>query len=512
MPTRRTVLKTLALASAATLSHQRTLAAQTAAQEPETPIHDPLRPSYHYLPARNWMNDPCGPIYFHGQYHLFHQYNPNAAVWGDMNWAHAVSPDMVHWQRLPVALSPTPGTADAQGCFTGTAVVHDGRPTFLYTGVQTAPLAEATLTDPKNPLRESQCLAIATDDTLSDWKKLPAPVISAPPPGMKVTGFRDPSPWRDGSTWYAVVGSGIAGKGGMVLLYRSPDLRTWEYLHPLAEGQWSGKPGSDPVDTGEMWECPDFFPLTDSSTKAQKYVLIHSSEGKVIWQSGVLDKTTMRFQAQKTGELDYGRVGSNRVIFYAPKTQLDANGNRILWGWIAETRPEADYSRAGWSGLMSLPRLLTLHNGELHMQPAAQVARLRSAALHSAAAHPDKHEFLATLQQSTSASAPYMLSNAGGPVLAVRSDLSQDPKTLRINNGTSAQDIVISMPDALSEQASLHVFIDNSVLEIFIDNRFCFTHRFYARSPVSPLVTLSVAGQYKVTGQRSFALEPIWPV
>src|ERR1041385_4095249 len=60
---------------------------------------DPLRPQYHLLPAHNWMNDPNGPIFFHGRYHMFYQYNPKAAVWGNMNWAHATSPDMIHWRH-----------------------------------------------------------------------------------------------------------------------------------------------------------------------------------------------------------------------------------------------------------------------------------------------------------------------------------------------------------------------------------------------------------------------------
>ena len=48
---------------------------------------DPLRPQCHLLPAKNWMNDPNGPILWNGLYHMFFQYNPNAAVWGDMHWA-----------------------------------------------------------------------------------------------------------------------------------------------------------------------------------------------------------------------------------------------------------------------------------------------------------------------------------------------------------------------------------------------------------------------------------------
>ena len=198
-----------------------------------------MRPQYHLQPVRGWMNDPCGPIYWAGRYHMFFQYNPNAAVWGDMHWAHAVSPDMIRWRRQPIALTPTPGGPDQDGCFTGTAVVADGKPTLLYTGVQKVPTDQATLRDGASNLRETQCLAVAEDDALLHWRKLPQPVIAAPPAGMEVTGFRDPSPWREEKEgpWYMVVASGQRGVGGNVLLYKSSDLRQWQYLHPLAARQ-----------------------------------------------------------------------------------------------------------------------------------------------------------------------------------------------------------------------------------------------------------------------------------
>ena len=84
-------------------------------------------------------------------------------------------------------------------------------------------------------------IAVAQDDDLRVWKKLPEPVIAAPPPGMEVTGFRDPCLWREGDKWMLILGSGIRGKGGTILLYSSPDLRHWTYLHPLIEGDASGK-------------------------------------------------------------------------------------------------------------------------------------------------------------------------------------------------------------------------------------------------------------------------------
>ena len=68
------------------------------------------------------MNDPCGPIWYGDLYHLFYQYNPSASVWGDMHWGHAISNDLVHWEHLPIAMSPTPGWYDENGVFTGSII------------------------------------------------------------------------------------------------------------------------------------------------------------------------------------------------------------------------------------------------------------------------------------------------------------------------------------------------------------------------------------------------------
>ena len=97
---------------------------------------DMHRPRYHFLPPANWMNDPNGLIQWQGKVHMFYQHNPDAPFWALMHWGHAVSEDGVHWTHLPIALAPTSGGPDKDGCFSGCAVDNDGVPTLVYTGVR----------------------------------------------------------------------------------------------------------------------------------------------------------------------------------------------------------------------------------------------------------------------------------------------------------------------------------------------------------------------------------------
>jgi beta-fructofuranosidase len=329
----------------------------TAAPNPASRLAaDPQRPQYHLLPGANWMNDPNGPIYWQGTYHMFYQYNPNGAFWGDMHWAHAVSEDMVRWKHLPVALAPTPGGPDKDGVFSGCAVIDNQRVTAIYTGV--------------NP--ETQCIATSGGD-LTEWKKFTGnPVLGAPPAGLDVTGFRDPCVWKEGDTWLMAVGSGFRGKGGAVLLYESTDLRRWNYLHPLVTGKMqAGASAKDPVDSGEMWECPDFFPLDG------KHLLIYSTERVVKYLLGSYHDRTLH--PETMGGIESGS-------YYAARTMTNTGERRILWGWLTEGRTVEAQRAAGWSGVMSLPRELKLLGSQVQMRPAAEVERLRGKQLGADAA------------------------------------------------------------------------------------------------------------------------------
>ena len=442
---------------------------------------DPLRPQYHLLPAHNWMNDPNGPIYYRGRYHMFHQYNPQAAVWGNMNWAHATSPDMLHWRHEPIALSPTPGGPDQDGVFSGSALLDHGTPTVIYTGV--APphsSADATLRDGAHTWRESQCLAVAQDEDLRSWKKRAEPIIATPPMGLEVTGFRDPIVWREADNWMLALGSGIRGKGGAILLYSSADLLHWTYLHPLIEGPFSGKDAVNPVDSGDMWECPDFFPLGD------KHVLLISTRGKVRWKVGTY--ANQRFTPEKEGVVDWGS-------YYAAKTMLDRDGHRILWGWITETRPDVELIAAGWAGVMSLPRVLSLNaNGELQSEvcPIVRSLRMDHTRISPDKDSPTREQVLNELRirdlcaelelelRPKNDKFGLRLQSEEGNFIIISCSNNDDARQLQVNS--------VSAPLSGSPGSAirLHIFVDGSVVELFVNNSAAITARMY-RKPSGPL-------------------------
>lgn len=468
---------------------------QLTAQTPNLDIEaqrlssDPLRPQFHLLPARNWMNDPNGPIYINGLYHMFFQYNPLGATWGNMSWNHAVSRDMLHWELLPLALTPTPGSADSFGCFSGSAVQMGARVYMIYTGTRDSVPALATLKDGKIAVQESQCLAYSDDPHLIHWTKLKDPVIASPPPGLKVTGFRDPSVWKQNGWYFMTVGSGEEKVGGCVLLYRSKDLRNWTYLHKLVSGSWTGKPTVNPVGDGEMWECPDFFALDKG------HVLIYSTQGKVYWQSGVLDAASMTFTPMKSGLLDLD-------AFYAPKTQLDEHGRRILWGWIPERRSEEQMRQAGWSGAMSLPKLLSLDaDGTLRIQMLPELATLRGSEVATVSSSDHKSAVLLNLsgeifcEGEKDRAFSFILADHASDILHITYDPLQHAFFV---NGSK-----VTLSD--QDRPTIRVFVDASIAETLLAERIGYTGRFYPSTKPAPELQVTTTG----TTLRVWTVRPI---
>lgn len=416
--------------------------------------NDPHRPRYHFLPPRNWMNDPNGLIQWQGRYHLFYQHNPYDAFWGQMHWGHAVSDDLAHWKHRPIALAPTPGLADGDHVFSGCAVNDKGTPTLLYTGVT----GEVQI----------PCLAIAEDDSLDTWVKYPHnPVISRPPDG-DISGFRDHTVWREGDGWHMGIGCGYRGLGGFVAHYRSDNLRQWEYLGPLCSGRIN--------ETGEMWECPDFMEF------GENHLLIISPIpfGRAIYTVGKYRQN--QFQPSTWYTLDNGGA------LYAPQSMLDDKNRRLMWGWFWETRPEKDFRAAGWAGVMSLPRILSVDDeGRLCQSPVPelQVLRLKKLEHSGNRFNGSCLEIKAIFDHQNDTSAlKVRLSPDGYEQTSISFDrrtglLAIDRRQSSLDD-TVVRDLrtapIMLMPD---EPLELHIFLDCSVVEVFANHRAAMATRIY---------------------------------
>ncbi|KAG9130818.1 hypothetical protein Leryth_016962 [Lithospermum erythrorhizon] len=201
---------------------------------------------FHFQPKKNWMNDPCGPLYYKGNYHIFYQYNPGQAVWGNITWGHAISKDLIHWDELPLAFEPSEWY-DVGGIFTGSAtVLPDGRLIMLFTGADKYGEQLQNLAYPADP----------SDDLLIKWTKYPGNPILRHPPGVGPTDYRDPTTaWLTSEgKWRISIGSKY-NRTGIVFVYDTTDFINCKLKDTLLHS----------VEGVGMWECVDFFPVSTTS-------------------------------------------------------------------------------------------------------------------------------------------------------------------------------------------------------------------------------------------------------
>ena len=192
--------------------------------------------------------------------------------------------------------------------------------------------------------------------------------------------------------------------------------------------------------------------------------------------------------------------------FYAPQSFADDRGRRIMFGWLREGRGGEAQRAAGWSGVMSLPRVLSLEpDGTLGMAPAPELRALRGKHHHwsDVAITPASSSPLAEVQGAyLEIMAEWDRCDASDFGLRVRCSpdnaeetlivFSPAERQLRIDRGRSSLS-----PDAddaprggavelgESERLRLNVFLDGSVVEVFANGRACLTERIYPTRPDS---------------------------
>ncbi|KAF6584040.1 glycoside hydrolase family 32 protein, partial [Paenibacillus sp. EKM208P] len=76
--------------------------------------------------------------------------------------------------------------------------------------------------------KQSQGIAVSEDGiTFEKWEGNPVIGYDAIPDTISRKDFRDPKVFRHEDQYYAVLGSNDAKGNGLVLLYRSEDLKSW---------------------------------------------------------------------------------------------------------------------------------------------------------------------------------------------------------------------------------------------------------------------------------------------
>jgi len=335
--------------------------------------NNPYRPQFHFSPDSNWTNDPNGLVYFHGEYHLFFQYNPFGHTWGHMSWGHAVSPDMIHWKQLPVAIPE----ANNVMIFSGSAIVDSNNTSGFGKDGKIPMIAVYAGYNTKTHIQD-QRLAYSLDYGRTWTKYKNNPVIT-----LHTKNFRDPKVfwYKPDHHWVMVVALSARHK---VRFYSSPDLKHWNKLSDF------GPVGA----TGGVWECPMLDKVKVAGYPSQtKWVLeIGLNPGSVAGGSGgqyfIGDFNGKKFTPDpafrnKTHWVDYGKD------FYAATSwaNIPPGNGRTLWlGWMDNWQYAAKAPTHPFRGMMSIPRSIHVKKGSngyyLVQQPVRELDKLRGRHFH----------------------------------------------------------------------------------------------------------------------------------
>jgi sucrose-6-phosphate hydrolase SacC (GH32 family) len=456
--------------------------------------NDPQRPRWHFLcPEEGDVMpfDPNGAIFWKGRYHLFYIYQKSGGV---HVWGHASSVDLLHWTRHGIGLDVAPGDPD-RGIFSGNAFLdRDGVPTIMYHGVGVG-----------------NCIAQSHDDLLEHWKKASFnPIVPIPKPGAPGHGMFeswDPHGWFEAGNYYAIFG------GRKPALMKGSSLESLKYIGPiLASDRWS-RPDDDV-------SCPDFFALGD---RHALLCISHRGGARVFlgkWEFETFTPDEHVWMNWPGG------------TFFAPETLQDSTGRRILWAWVLDPRP--DRAKRGWSGVMSLPRTLSLgSDGDLRIRPVVELERLRLDRRARADVGLSPGETV-VLDPDRGASFELALEfDAGEAVREIQVDVARSPdgaettaivvdrakQELRIDfrkssleSGIPYRNWVISPPASVAEKDALvhiqpapfqvpdgeplrlRIYRDRSILEVFANDRICLTQRIFPTRADSTGVAVKATG------------------
>ena len=426
-------------------------------------------PRYHLAPPFGWCNDPNGMCFYKGQYHFFYQHYPYAPEWGPMHWGHAVSDDLAYWKHLPIALKPEKPYEQGGGCFSGSAIEKDGKLYLMYTGhLSATPEEEAAI---GYGHIEFQCLA-SSNDGIHFKKSEKNPVIEdidVKSDDVFINDIRDPKVWIHDGKYYAVLGSRTPDMAhGQILLFESDDLvNSWRFKAISARSE---------ENLGGMWECPNFAEIDGQDVLIFSPMDVFNNEnfyhdkaagvliGKLNYRSGIFTH----------GDFQYLDKGFD---FYAPQVMQTPDGRNVIIGWMDMWNVDMHETKDGWAGQMTIPRVLSIKNDKIFSTPAKELEKLRKwkpIILENVVIDE------ATTFDGVAGEAYELILNIDAAQskrfsIALRaSDIEQTVLSYNANGTYAGEPINFQSVREIQiepcEKLKLHIFIDRSSIEVFIND------------------------------------------
>ena len=461
------------------------------------------RPTYHFTPEYGWMNDPNGMVYLDGEYHLFYQYNPFGAMWGNMHWGHAVSTDLTSWTYLPVAIGP-----DSLGAiFSGSAVIDKYNTAGFGENAMVAIYTSAGKV-------QTQSIAYSTDKGRTFTKYDKNPVIANP----DIPDFRDPKVfWHKESNQWVMA---LATKQ-TITFYGSPNLKEWSRLSEFGEGIG---------DHGGVWECPDLFPL--SYNGKTKWVLLVSinpggPNGGSATQYFVGDFDGKTFKPDALPYplwIDYGRDNYAGVTW---SNIPEADGRRIFIGWMSNWDYANQVPSKYFRSANTVPRELKLASNGNHLiltsYPVKEINALKNKEKNLIddvtvkaeyriekllSVNEGTYEIEFTLQPENTDIFGFSLENTKNEKIEVKFDKAAKQIILdRRTSGLSAfKDNFASemkAPLTAGKEYRIRLLVDKASVELFVnEGEAVMTSIFFPTENMNTLRLFTAKGEMKVSGIR----------
>ena len=434
--------------------------------------NETYRPLYHFTPQYGWMNDPNGMVYADGTYHLFYQYNPYGACWGNMHWGHAISKDLVNWEYKPTAIAP-----DKLGAiFSGSAVIDHDNTAGFGKGAMIAIYTSAGE-------RQIQSIAYSLDGGKTFTKYEGNPVLS----DANIIDFRDPKVF-----WHAPSKQWVMSlaTSQIITFYGSKNLKEWTCLSEFGEGLGAH---------GGVWECPDLFPLTyEGKTKWVLFVSINPGgpNGGSATQYFIGDFNGKTFTPDAMNYplwLDYGRDNYAGVTWSNVPT---ADGRRLFIGWMSNWDYANEIPTVNFRSAMTVARTLRLaHNGE-HLVVASEPVKELESLRREAVFLGDKmrtntsdaitfenflpnnqgaYELTFTVTPNDTDSFSFSIENTKGEELTYLFDIAN--KTLSVDRSKSSvafnanfAETLIKAPLTAKKSYTVRLLVDKDSTELFVNN------------------------------------------